>query len=82
VEELRLTRWCVAPGLPRTAVWAAFLATFGGALSGFIDYYLVQGPGHQLEAAFPTSMDLTEFHDARGSTVVCVCSQLGGRRSR
>ena len=50
--NLRLTRWCVGTGLAATAVWAAFLAAFG-ALRAFIDYYVVFGPGHNLEGAIP-----------------------------
>jgi len=50
--NLRLTRWCVGTGLAATAVWAAFLAAFG-ALRGFIDYYVVFGPGHNLSGACP-----------------------------
>ncbi len=48
--SLRLTRWCVGTGLAATAVWAAFLAGLG-ALRGFIDYYVVVGPGHNLTSA-------------------------------
>ena len=51
--NLRLTRWCVGTGLAATAAWAAFLAAFG-SLRAFIDYYLVFGPGHNLEGAYPT----------------------------
>jgi hypothetical protein len=68
--NLRLTRWCVGTGLAATAVWAAFLVAFG-ALRGFIDYYLVMGPGHNLEGALPTSMDLTELM-MLAVNVVCV----------
>jgi hypothetical protein len=50
--SLRLTRWCVGTGLAATALWAAFLAAFG-SLRAFIDYYLVLGPGHNFEAAWP-----------------------------
>jgi hypothetical protein len=50
--NLRLSRWCVGTGLAATAVWAAFLAAVG-ALGGFVDYYLVMGPGHNLQGAIP-----------------------------
>ncbi len=59
--SLRLTRWCAGTGLAATAVWAAFLAAFG-ALGGFIDYYLVLAPGHNLEGAFPPELALG-FYD-------------------
>jgi hypothetical protein len=51
--NLRLTRWCVATGLIATAAWAGFLAVFG-SLRAFIDYYIVFGPGHNLEGALPS----------------------------
>jgi hypothetical protein len=58
--NLKLTRWCVATGLIATAVWAGFLAAFG-ALRGFIDYYLVFGPGHNIEGAIhPTAIGRVE----------------------
>ena len=53
-SNLRLTRWCIGTGLVATAAWATFLAAFR-ALGAFIDYYLVLGPGHNLEGALPAS---------------------------
>lgn len=52
--NLRLTRWCIGTGLVAIGAWAAFLVTFG-ALRAFIDYYIVFGPGHNLEGAIPPS---------------------------
>jgi hypothetical protein len=59
--SLRLTRWGVGTGLVATAVWATFLAALG-ALGAFIDYYVVFGPGHNLEGAIPLAgIGLTEW---------------------
>ena len=44
------TWWCVAPGVALVVVWVVFLAATG-ALRGFIDYYIIFGPGHTLSGA-------------------------------
>jgi hypothetical protein len=55
-QALRRTRWCVgAAGVALLCLIAALAAT--GALGGFIDYYIVFGPGHNVSGAFP--FDLT-----------------------
>jgi hypothetical protein len=51
------TIWCVVFGLALSAVWVCFLATTG-ALSGFIDYYRLFGPGHSISGAIPTQWSL------------------------
>ncbi len=51
------TAWCFVFGLGLTVVWFSYLAVMG-ALSGFIDYYRVVGPGHTLEGALPTQWSL------------------------
>ena len=51
------TLWCLTFGLAFTAVWFAFLAA-AGALSGFIDYFIIFGPGHTLSGAIPTQWSL------------------------
>ncbi len=44
------TWWCVATGALFVAGWVVFLAATG-ALRGFVDYYLIFGPGHTLSGA-------------------------------
>ncbi len=47
---LMRTRWCAAFGALFVVAWAlALVAT--GALRGFVDYYLIFGPGHSLSGA-------------------------------
>ncbi len=51
------TLWCLVLGAGLTVVWVGFLAV-AGALSGFIDYYRIVGPGHTLSGALPTEWSL------------------------
>lgn len=59
--HMRLTRWCVGAGLAAAAAWAIFLVVVR-ALGGFVDYYVVFGPGHNLAGAIPpTGISPTEL---------------------
>jgi hypothetical protein len=51
---LRRSRCVVLTGAILTFVWAGFLAS-QHALKGFIDYYLIFGPGHDASGALPDS---------------------------
>ena len=51
------TVWCMVFGFALTVVWLVFLAATG-ALSGFIDYYRIFGPGHSISGAIPTQWSL------------------------
>ncbi len=52
VGEFRLSLWALAGGVAFGAVLLALLAS-AHALGGFIDYYLTQVPGHDLEGSIP-----------------------------
>ncbi len=43
---------CVGSGMALLAAWAVFLAATG-SLRGFVDYYVIFGPGHTLSGAEP-----------------------------
>jgi len=49
---LARTWWCAGSGALLVAAWVVFLAATG-ALRGFVDYYLIFGPGHTLSGAEP-----------------------------
>jgi hypothetical protein len=54
VDPMMRTRWCAAFGVVFVAAWVVFLAATG-ALRGFVDYYLIFGPGHSLSGALPAT---------------------------
>jgi hypothetical protein len=51
-NALRRTRWCAATGTVATLLFGALLAWYG-ALRGFVDYYVMFGPGHNESGALP-----------------------------
>lgn len=51
-DALARTRWCAAFGVAFVLAWVLFLVA-SGALRGFVDYYLIFGPGHTLSGAEP-----------------------------
>ena len=54
------TKWCALYGAAMTASFCLFLAGTG-ALSGFVDYYRIFGPGHALSGAIPTGWSLVHM---------------------
>ncbi len=84
------TTWCVVFGLALSALWVIFLA-ITGALSGFIDYFRLFGPGHSISGAIPTQWSLLHNPAVTAEfflpvvlvvmTVWRVVAKLRGRRS-
>jgi len=54
------TWWCAAFGALLVALWVVFLAATG-ALGGFVDYYVIFGPGHALSGSVPGTWIGTQF---------------------
>ena len=53
-SALRRSCWCAAVGVVLLAAWCAFLAV-NHALSAWIEYFKIFGPGHNAEGAIPPS---------------------------
>ncbi|MDP9092763.1 MAG: hypothetical protein M3N95_07435, partial [Actinomycetota bacterium] len=84
---LRRTRYFVATGVVLSAVWAGFLA-LNHALTAFVNYYRIFGPGHDASGAIPptkvTTVDYAMFAIAGAliiATVAMVAWRILGRRS-
>ncbi|HUY23055.1 MAG TPA: hypothetical protein VMV22_12040, partial [Acidimicrobiales bacterium] len=48
------TRWCAGFGALLVMAWVVFLVATG-SLRGFVDYYLIFGPGHALSGTVPAT---------------------------
>jgi hypothetical protein len=84
---LRRTRYFVATGVILSAAFAVFLA-LNHALTAFVDYYQIFGPGHDASGAIPptsvTTIDYTLFAIAGALvilTIAMVTWRTLGRRS-
>jgi hypothetical protein len=59
-KAMRRTRWCVATGSVAVLVLGYLLAS-RDALSSFVDYYRVFGPGHNEAGAIPPGVDTGDY---------------------
>ncbi|GAA3199005.1 hypothetical protein GCM10010532_018180 [Dactylosporangium siamense] len=84
-KTMRRTRWCIATGAILAVVAAAVLAAFG-ALGGFIDYYVVFGPGHDEAGAIPefgiTPLAYTLWYASLGAVLLTIWDATARIRRR
>jgi hypothetical protein len=69
--SLRLTRWFVVTGAAAMLVFLAVLWSVG-ALTGFIDYYIVNGPGHDATGAVPPTLVGVREYGELGAIIAAV----------
>ncbi len=61
--DFRLSLWALAGGIASVAALLVLLASVH-AVGGFVDYYLTQVPGHDLEGSIPISWGAPFYWDA------------------